>query len=290
MPSHSDVAHLLRRTEFVARSERVTTLVGLPSLAAAVDDVMAVPGSPGGPTMTASAEWERSEQFMRFWFDRMAHDSPRPFQEKMALFWHGHFCSDLPKVGSADLMADQIGLFRWFGLGNFRNLAISMATQPAMLRYLDNNKNLASSPNQNFARELLELFLLGVGNYNEADVEAATAAWTGHTDDYVAKSYVWRPDWHDGRPKPFLGATINNGGDPVHHGAETIHVALSTGRVPLDAAKAANRGRWTREVAAEFMSRKLWYFFAGTEPSPDVIAGLRAVALDNNFEVRPWVL
>jgi len=258
-------------------------------LDAAVDDVMSVATQPGGPSLTASTEWERSEQLMRFWFDRMAHNSPRPLQEKMAFFWHGHFCSDLPKVGSADLMAEQIGLFRWYGLGNFRSLAISMATQPAMLRYLDNNQNLASSPNQNFARELLELFLLGVGNYNEGDVEAATAAWTGHTDDYASKRYVWRPEWHDGRAKSFLGTTINVGGDPARHGDETITVALSTGRVPLDAAHAVNRGRLTRDVAAEFISRKLWYYFAGTEPSSEVLTALRQTAVQHDFEIRPWL-
>ena len=112
----------------------------------------------------------------------MAYDSPRPIQEKMAFFWHGHFCSS-SEGGCAELMREQIDLFRGHGLGNLRTLATTMSTQVAMLRYLDNNENRKTSPNQNFARELMELFLLGVGNYTEADVEAATAAWTGHTDD-----------------------------------------------------------------------------------------------------------
>ena len=103
----------------------------------------------------------------------MAVDSARPFQERMAFFWHSHFCSDLGKVGSAVLMREQIDLWRREGLGNIRSLATTMSTQVAMIRYLDNNQNKASSPNQNFARELMELFLLGVGNYTEADVESS---------------------------------------------------------------------------------------------------------------------
>ena len=98
----------------------------------------------------------------------------------MAFFWHGHFTSEWGKVYDTGAMMQQNKLFRDDGLGNVRTLAQAMAIQPAMLRYLDNADNRKSSPNQNFGRELLELFLLGVGNYTEADVEAATLAWTGH--------------------------------------------------------------------------------------------------------------
>jgi uncharacterized protein (DUF1800 family) len=207
----------------------------------------------------------------------------------MAFFWHGHFCSDLSKVGSAPLMRQQINLFRRRGLGNVRTLARIMSTQVAMLRYLDNNQNKQSSPNQNFARELMELFLLGVGNYTEADVEAATAAWTGHGDQWDTGEYVWRPEWHDGSRKRFLGRRINDGGDPTLHGKETIDVILGNGIVPDGATVASNRGRPTREVAAEFLSKKLWIEFAGTEPSKAVIGALRDAALANDFAITPWL-
>ena len=141
----------------------------------------------------------------------MAHDSARPFQERLAFFWHGHFCSEFGKVGSSMLMREQIDLWRRDGLGDVHALATTMSTQVAMIRYLDNNQNKKSSPNQNFARELMELFLLGVGNYTEADVEASTAAWTGHTDQWNDEltPYRWRADWHDATPKDFLGQRIN---------------------------------------------------------------------------------
>jgi uncharacterized protein (DUF1800 family) len=219
----------------------------------------------------------------------MAHDSPRPLQEKMAFFWHGHFCSDLSKVGSAVLMREQIDLFRRHGLGNVRDLAVTVSTQVAMLRYLDNNQNKQTSPNQNFARELMELFLLGVGNYTEADVEAATSAWTGHTDRWDTDQYVWRADWHDGSAKSFLGRQINVSTSAQDHGAETIRVILGNGTVPAGAAVVANRGRPTKVVAAEFLTKKLWAEFAGTQIPPAVLTAARDAAVTADFDIVPWL-
>ena len=138
----------------------------------------------------------------------------------------------------------------------------------------------------------MELFLLGVGNYTEADVEAATAAWTGHTDDWETDVYVWRPEWHDNSTKTYLGRTINTVKTDAAqrlHGDETIDVMLDTGVVPAGASIAVNRGRPTRAVAAEFISRKLWTFFAGTTPPAAVITAMRTAATSNNFEIKPWV-
>ena len=288
MATTAQIEHLLRRTEFVARPDRVAALTPL-SLQDAVDDVLDVPADPGSVTFTETENWQQGVELTHYWFDRMAHDSPRPIQEKMAFFWHGHFCTDLTKAGSASLMREQIDLFRTTGLGNLRDLAIAMSTQVAMLRYLDNNQNKATSPNQNFARELMELFLLGVGNYTEADVEASTAAWTGHTEQWDTDQYIWRADWHDGSTKQYLGRTINQGGDPTLHGAETIEVVLGTGVVPGDAPVVSNRGRPTRQVAAEFISTKLWAEFAGTPIPPAVLAHLRDTAVANDFAIKPWL-
>jgi uncharacterized protein (DUF1800 family) len=167
-----------------------------------------------------------------------------------------------------------------------------MAVQVAMIRYLDNNDNRRTSPNQNFGRELMELFMLGVGNYTEADVEACTAAWTGHTDNWETDAYVWRADWHDNANKSYLGRTINTDKTAEAqklHGAETIDTMLGNGIVPAAATNVANRGRETRAVAAEFISRKLWTFFAGTTPPAAVISALRDVAIANDFAITPWV-
>ena len=307
--NETNVRHLLRRTEFVDRRTRVEELLSLSSLEEAVDDVLAVPANPPVASPTASSDWHRSQQLIHFWLDRMAHDAERPFQERMAFFWHGHLCSNLGKIGSADRLQDQIDLYRRDGLGNVCRLVTAMSIQVAMLRYLDNNRNRRTSPNQNFARELLELFLLGVGNYTEADVEAATAAWTGHTDDWQTDEYVWRgppryvnewENWHDNSDKHFLGRTINldksDHAQRYVHAFETIDVVLGDpatvgGTVPSDAPDAANRGRPTRDVAAEFLSRKLWEEFANTDPLSFAVArdDLRDALVGNDFDVRPWV-
>jgi uncharacterized protein (DUF1800 family) len=288
----ANVRHLLRRTEFVDRPARVNELMALGSMSAAVDNVMAVQANPPSVVFTGPADedWQRGVQLTHFWLDRMAFDSPRPLQEKMSFFWHGHFCSEFSKVDSSEQMRQQIDLFRKDGLGNIRTLAKTMSLQVAMIRYLDNNDNRASSPNQNFARELMELFLLGVGNYTEADVEASALAWTGHSDqwDDKANPYRWRPEWHDGSAKTFLGRPINAAGtDPKLHGPETIDVMLGTAAtVPVG----PNVGRPTRDVAAEFLSKKLWSNFAtDTDPPAGVKSAMRAALVDNNFEARPWV-
>jgi len=291
MPTQSDIEHLLRRTEFVARPGRVSELLPL-TLDAAVDNVLAVPADPGAITLTAPSNWERGEEYTHYWLNRMAHDSPRPIQERMSLFWHGHFCSDLSKVDGAELMQQQIDGFREDGMGNLRAIAKQMSTQVAMIRYLDNNDNRKTSPNQNFGRELLELFLLGVGNYTEADVEASTAAWTGHTDNWETDAYVWRADWHDNSNKSFLGAPINldkTANGQKAHGYEVIDVVLGAGKVPMAAVDDANRGRDTRLVAAEFLSRKLWTFFAGTAIPAAVLTAMRDAAIANDFAIKPWL-
>lgn len=289
MPSQRDVEHLLRRTEFVARPARVAELVAKPTLADAVADILAVPTDPGTVAFTPGlGEWDMSSEYARFWLDRMAY-SPRPMQERMSLFWHGHFVSSMRKVGLADAMRQQIDLFRREGLTDLRSLAKKMSLQVAMLKYLDNYTNRNTSPNQNFARELMELFILGVGNYVEADVEAASRAWTGHSFDSTTKTYLWRSSWHDGARKTFLGVTINRGSDWTLHGPETIDVMLGSGLVPKSATNVANRGRRTREVAAEHISRKLWSEFAGTPAPAAVITAMRSTAISSNFALKPWL-
>lgn len=273
----------------------MTELLALGSIEAAVDNVLAVDPNPPNPPLTGSGRWVRAEELTHTWLNRMAHDSVRPIQEKMAFLWHGHYCSGFEKVVSADHMQEQIDLFRREGLGaagsahSIVDLTKRMATQVAMLRYLDNNLNKQTSPNQNFARELMELFVLGVGNYTEADVEAATAAWTGHSTDFGPEygTYVWRADWHDGSVKTLLGQTINAGASVGDHGVETIDVMFGSGQVPLAAPH--NPGRPTREVAAEFLSTKLWREFANSEPPPAVLTAMRTSLLSTGFQIRPWV-
>lgn len=135
--------------------------------------------------------------------------SSRPLVERMAWFWHGHFVSSLDKVRAARSMVDQARLFRRGGLGSYLELVRSVATDPAMLVYLDGRTSTADAPNENFARELMELFTLGVGNYTEADVQAAAAALSGWTVDREGQA-VFRPRRHDDTVRPLLGAPVHD--------------------------------------------------------------------------------
>lgn len=293
--NEANVRHLLRRAEFVDRPPRVSELMALSSIDAVVDNVMDI--SLTGPELqfTESDSWRKLDELVNFWFDRMANDS-RPFRERMALFWHGHLVCGASKVGSPELMHEYLQTLRKKGLGTntsgakVKPLVKELSTQVAMLRYLDAGQNRKDSPNQNFARELLELFLLGVGNYSEADVEAATAAWTGHAEDEARTGkYRWVSNWHDGSTKSFLGQTINAGNDETSHGVETIDVVFSSGRVPDGALSPDNVGRATKDVVAEHLSTKLWRDFAGTQPPDGVIDRLATSLVSSGFKIRPWV-
>ncbi|WP_420451079.1 DUF1800 family protein [Ilumatobacter sp.] len=296
--NEANVRHLLRRTEFVDRPARVAHLLTLGSIGAAVDDVMDVSADPPSASLTGDSTWRRGQAIVAHWMDQMA-GARRPFAERMAFFWHGHLCSELGKVNSAPAMQEQIDLFRRRGLGpaanggNVDELVRTMSIQIAMLRYLDNVDNRASSPNQNFARELMELFLLGVGNYTEADVEAATSAWTGHGQRrWDIDEYVYRDDQHHGGALAFLGRTINVGARS-NAGNEVIEVILGTGPLGAGTIPAGSpAGDRSDVVAADFLSRKLWQELgeaaSGRVPS-GVAAAMRSALISNGFDIRPWV-
>jgi uncharacterized protein (DUF1800 family) len=268
-----ELAHLLRRTEVVARPERMAALASA-TRAEAVDAVMAVGADPVviPSYIDHDIDGQGYDQWVfavQWWMDRFV-DAPTPMHEKMTLFWHGHFCSSWDKVNSAAAMLQQHALFRTMAFGNFRTLVQAMSVQPAMLKYLDNVDNVKSSPNQNFARELMELFTLGVGNYTENDVTAAARAWTGHGVDNATDTYLFRPNRHDTGMKTFMGVTRNwDGPDIVNH--------------------LLRDNATTKLIACRFLTRKLWTFFAHDDPSATVVDELARVLFDADFEMAPWV-
>lgn len=288
------IRHLLRRTEFVDRQARVDELMALGSIEDAVDNVMAT-ASPSLIPLGSGENWEQGQNFTRGWLDEMA-ETARPFRERMSFFWHGHICSELGKVNSTPFMAEQIELFRSGGVnGNVGQMIKDMSLQVAMLRYLDNDRNFAESPNQNFARELMELFVLGVGNYAEADVEASTAAWTGHTAHWETGVYGFVNERHEQAAQSFLGRTINQNTKPFKDaGYQTIDVMLGLGdysgggTVPVG----PNAGQPAPEVAAAFLSKKLWQEFAeansGGVPTA-VLADMVDALIDEDFDINPWL-
>jgi uncharacterized protein (DUF1800 family) len=270
----ADIAHLLRRTEFVARPARVAELVPL-SIDDAVTNVMDVTPNAGPVVPPELAVHNSSDSYnqrvaaFHWWLDSMA-TRPRPFQEKMALFWHGHFTSEWDVVNRSDHMMSQNQLYRAAGLGNFVALTQAMSIEPAMLIYLSNGSNVKGSPNQNFARELLELFTLGVGNYTENDVAALARAWTGHNYSSTTASYVFRANKHDTGDKTFSGVTANWDGPP------TIDHLLITNTT-------------TRLIAARLISKKIWEFLAYPKPAQSLVDELANVFVSNNLEIAPLV-
>lgn len=215
----ADVAHLLSRVGFGGLPAEINALTPLdwPDVVDAVLDTSSAPPiNQGLPNLDPSRSWwDRYVDMTHFWLER-CRTSPAPLPEKMVLFWHGHLCSGLQKVGNHQLMFDQNQLFRSHGLGDLENLLQMMAVQPAMLEYLDNDTNVVGSPNENFARELMELFTLGVGHYTEDDVQAAARAWTGHGVHRDTDQYIFTSEDHDYGQKTFMGVSANwNGPDII---------------------------------------------------------------------------
>jgi len=267
-----EAAHLLRRAEYVVRPERLAQLTLL-TRDQAVDNVLAVETGVAIPSYVdhdiKDEGWQQWVYAGQWWLDRMT-DCPRPVLEKMTWFWHGHFTSSWDKVNSAKAMTTQNKLFRDMALGNVREMAQAMALQPAMLYYLDNAENVSSSPNQNFARELLELFTIGVGNYTEDDVTACARAWTGYNINWDTEEYEYHGWDHDTGQKTFLGVTQN------WNGPQIIDFLLRDNAT-------------TVEQAARLLSLKLWRFFASSTPSAQVINDLTASLVNNHMDIRPWV-
>ena len=264
----ADVAHLLRRAGFGGSAARITELSAL-DRPALVDAVLSTVGTPDDapPASTGNtlvSEWQQTQDLSTWWLKRMI-SSPTPIVEKMTLFWHGHFVSSQDKVSKTLWMYRQNHTYRANVLGSFRYLAQSMAIQPAMLSYLDNDANVKGAPNQNFARELMELFLLGVGNYTEDDIIASARAWTGHGISDVTKAYKFNGMQHDYQNKTFFGTT------KAWDGPDIISEILTN--------------TTKRVIVARFITRKLWTFFAYANPSDTIVNTLAATFWTSGFSI-----
>lgn len=145
------------------------------------------------------------------WVVRMADPAESALLERMALFWHGHFAC---RIVSPSMAVSMQNTLYQHALGNFRDLLVSIAKEPAMIRYLNNQQNRKQKPNENFARELMELFTLGRGHYSEMDVKEAARAFTGWSSDRNG-NYVFRSFFHDYEEKSFLGKTGNFDGTDI---------------------------------------------------------------------------
>ncbi len=153
---------------------------------------------------------QQIRRMQQWWLARMI-ETPAPLLEKMTLFWHGHFAASYRKTENSWHMLAQNRTFRTHALGNFAELLFAIVRDPAMIQFLDNHTSRKGQPNENLAREIMELFSLGVGQYSELDIQEGARALTGHT--FEGNDFVFREAWHDDGMKRILGASGRMRGD-----------------------------------------------------------------------------
>lgn len=234
--------------------------------AAELDRLLGLPaGDPwAGRSISADPmDRESKIQAVDAWVTHLV-GSASPLTDRMTWFWHGHLVSALDKVRSAGMMAEQIRLFARSGMGSFLDLVRAVTIDRAMLVYLDGRASTGAAPNENYGRELMELFTLGVGNYSEDDVKAAARALTGwgfQIGDTTVRFSVRR---HDDRPSRYLGV------DGVHD-LDTVVAAIAA-----------------HQASAPFIARSVAYELLGTAPD-DLVGDLAQQLRDDGWNVATLV-
>ena len=258
-----DARHLLNRVGFDARiveidayarlgrreaverllsDVRTTARTPVPAAAAEWDSPMRLCSLLEEERRRVMQKWREDSLVLRGWWlgEMLATDSP--LTERMTLFWHNHFATSVQKVRSNALMQRQNELLRRHALGSLRDLLHAVAKDPAMLVYLDTARSRRGQPNENFAREVMELFTLGEGRYSERDVKEAARAFTGWSIEPETGAFLFRPGMHDGGEKTVLERTGNWRGEDI------LDILLA------------------RPETAEFITRKLWVEFVSPTP------------------------
>lgn len=258
------VAHLLRRAGFGATSEEIKFYLSMGQQKAidyllnyeSVDDSAVEKLISDAKFPTDNVTGIISEWVLRMAFTK------RPLQEKMTFFWHGHFATAIFKVKEEDLMVKQIGTFRRLALGNFETMLLEVSKDPAMILWLDNNTNKKGQPNENYARELMELFSMGVGNYTEDDVKESARAFTGWTISRRTREFFFDANQHDFGQKTFLRQMGSFNGDDI--------VRIIAGQ----------------EATSRFITKKLFEFFAYPSPKESIVDRLAQVYLSSNYSIK----
>ncbi|MEM9513393.1 MAG: DUF1800 domain-containing protein [Actinomycetota bacterium] len=249
-----NAAHLWRRAAFGATPEQIDDTIrnGIEATVESMFDHRRAVDA-GGP-LRFPGEQPYDTEHLNLWFIRLAATSPMPAIEKLTWFWHGHFATNVDKFENPELLHAQLLTFRRYGLGRFDDLLKLMARDPAMVIWLDLDQSIVGRPNENYARELMELFSLGVdGGYHQFDVVNAGRAFTGYTlsGDYPPIVSL-NAGLHDDGVKTILGSTGNLDGDDV---------------VDLIVA---------RPECHRFIASRMWMRYAGTSPPPEVLDFLAA--------------
>jgi uncharacterized protein (DUF1800 family) len=198
----------------------------------------------------------------RWWIYKMAF-TQRPLEEKMTLFWHGHFATSNRKVANPYGMYGQNMLFRKYALGNFHEMLYNVSKDPAMIIWLDNQQNRKGKPNENYAREIMELFTLGIGNYTEQDIKEAARAFTGWQT--LPNGFFFNQRQHDDGIKTVLGQSGNLNGDDV---IEILVKQRATGK---------------------FLATKFVKFFVMDDPDPALVSRVADVYAKSNHNISKMV-
>ena len=280
------MAHLMRRAGFGATRNELEGYLE-DGYEATVDNLLD-PGESGHMPDDIIRRYHVDQSELRqldgagaYWLYRMLTTS-NPLEEKLALFWHGLFATGYAKLNQARALLNQIEMFRHYGFGSFRDLLVELSRDPAMILWLDNNENHKEAINENYGRELLELFSMGIGNYSEDDITERAKAFTGWTlgnAEYmsvraskdsiwpygrIAWHYEYRADDHDGGEKKFLGKVGNFNGEDI------VDIIV------------------TQEATARFLSTRLFQYFASDEVDSDgelVISGMMEAYFQSGYKV-----
>ena len=288
------VAHLYRRFSFGGTLQEIEegTSAGVEATIKRLIDYETVPSNfPIHPFEYAWNEGDKEAEpgtyRYRLWWALAMAATNRPLQEKLALFWHSHFAVSEKKVENGPMMLDYIQVLRNGAHGNFSDLLKNIAKLPAMMKYLDMERAFRGHPNENFAREVMELFTMGIGNYSEQDVKEVSRALTGwgmldtywesgktnterlmvmYREKRPASTFCLMPPMRDSDPKTILGQTKDFSGD------EVLELLAS------------------RPETARFICHKLWEFFAYEDPEESVIKTLANSFLKNKGNIKQVLL
>jgi uncharacterized protein (DUF1800 family) len=310
--------HILRRmafgaspTELAAWADMpltsvITSLLNYESMPNDVDTKVGDPAYAGitAPGRAFSPDTNITDTRQR-WLFRMLH-TRRPLEEKMALFWHNHFATAYSKVGGTvggprgtrlmdgdprnfnGVGRGQIDLFRQYATGNFRDLLVEVAKDPAMVIWLDGRTNTRQRPQENFGREIMELFTMGIGNYTEQDVYAAARVFTGYNIEVVGDRndqvnsyyrYIYRANDHDPTAKEFTFAIYPDGSRTI-----PARPAAQGEQDGVDFINALAR----HPATARRLATKLYKFFISemSEPDPNFIEAVAQTYLASNFSIK----
>lgn len=257
--------HLLRRAAFGGTMDSVQRLVEV-GLERGLETLFAPPDAEAfekeaQSLIRTSLVLGDTEHLADWWLYRMIND-PFAIREKATLFWHGHFCTSRDKVTDARLLLSQNELLRQHALGEFPKLVKAISRDPAMLIYLDSTENQKARPNENYARELLELFCLGLGNYSERDIKELARCFTGW--EVRRQRFRFSASAHDKDDKTLFDQMTSGGGD------EAIDIILQ------------------QPAAARYIAERLIRFYCTHDPLPqDVINSLAQLIVANQWRLEP---